>query len=98
MTGKPEGIPADPIRAITSGWPTIRELRIEASAVSWFPPDSRLRNRPLTRSRRGEPWRITAPLLRPSLGSCSRGDEDVFDDGAFWVRAGAPPGRRGLQP
>jgi hypothetical protein len=23
--GKPEVIPADPIRAITSGWPTIRQ-------------------------------------------------------------------------
>jgi hypothetical protein len=26
MMGKPEVIPADPIRAITSGWPTIQQL------------------------------------------------------------------------
>src|SRR6266851_4765704 len=32
------------------------------------------------------------------LGSCSRGDEDVLDDSACWIRAGAPPGRRILYP
>src|SRR5271169_2033263 len=32
---------------------------------------------------RGGPWRITAPPLWSSLGSCSSGHEDVLDDSAF---------------
>jgi hypothetical protein len=46
--------------------------RIEASGVSWVSSESRLRKRPLTRSRRGNPWRITAPPSWPYLpiGPC----------------------------
>jgi hypothetical protein len=32
------------------------------------------------------------------LDWCSRDDGDVLDDSAFRIRAGAPSGRRGLQP
>src|SRR5260370_5149426 len=32
------------------------------------------------------------------LGWCSRGNEDVLDDRAIWVRAGAPPGMPRLHP
>src|SRR5260370_41283993 len=32
------------------------------------------------------------------MESGSRGDKDVLDDSAFWIRAGAPPGRCGLYP
>jgi hypothetical protein len=33
ITGNAEVIPADPIRAITSGWPTIRELEAVSRGV-----------------------------------------------------------------
>ena len=58
--------------AATSTLPTLVGLRLLRYHVS--PSESRLRNRPLTRSRRGEPWRIGSSIVYLScsvLRSCA---------------------------